>query len=128
MHSNTSLSIIGNDYDTIEELVKKGKVYYIVCNMVPEMDRDYDYEVTNFWNKIQNKENVLSDSNKMKHNVHLFSYYILEINKFNYIYLDVFNQGKNSDGGLRKPKISISNKNLGNFLIHMVEFKEDNEG
>lgn len=125
-HSDTSSGIIGNDYETIKKLVEQGKVYYIVCNHKTNLDKDYSYEVTKFWNSVQQKDDLLSYSNKMKHDVELNSYYILEINKFNFKYLDLYNQGKNSNGNSRNPKISISNKNIGNFLIHMVEF--DDEG
>ncbi len=124
-HSDTSSGIIGNDLSTIENLVKNGKVYYIVCNHMTQMDKDYEFEVTKFWNKVQNKDDLLSYSNKMKHDVKLKSYFILEINKFNFKYLNVYNQGKNSNGNSRNPKISINNKDIGNFLIHMVEFEDD---
>lgn len=121
-HSDSSSGILGNDYETIEKLINDGKIYYIVCNHSTEMDKDNNFEVTSFWNSVQNKSDLMSYSNKMKHSVHLNGYYILEINKFNFKYVDVYNQGKNSNGSLRKPKISISNKNVNNFLIHMVNF------
>lgn len=122
-HSTSSNGVLGNDYETIENIVKDGKVYYIVCEHETNMDKDYCFEVTKFWNEKQNKTDLMSYSNKMKHDVKLKSYYILEINKFNFKYLDMYNQGKNSNGNIRKPKISISNKNIGNFLIHMVSFE-----
>ena len=121
-HSESSTGVLGNDKSTIESLLKNGKVYYIVCNHDTEMDKNHNFEVTSFWNKAQHKDDLLSYSNKMKYEVKLKSYYILEINKFNYQYVDVYNQGKNSDGNPRKPKISISSKNIDNFLIHAVEF------
>ena len=124
-HSASSPEILGNDLETIENLVKDGKVYYIVCNHEARLDKDFDFEVTKFWNTIQNKENLLSYSNKMKHDAKLKNYIILEINKFNFKYLKVYKQGKNSNGKARKPKISINNKDIGNFLIHMVEFDDD---
>ena len=124
-HSDNSGGIIGNDKETVEKLLGDGNIYYIVCNHDTVMDKDHNYEVTTFWNAIQNKTDLMSYSSKMKYEVHLKSYYILEINKYNYQYVDVYNQGKNSDGKPRKPKISISNKNIGNFLIHAVEFKEN---
>ena len=61
----------------------------------------------------------------MKHSVSLKNYLILEINKYNMKYLDIFKQGKNSDGKPRNPKIMISNKNINNFLVHIVEFKDE---
>ena len=124
-HSDSSSGILGNDLQTIEELVKSGKVYYVVCNHETNYDKDYEFEVTKFWNKEQHKSDILSYSNKMKHDVRLRSYFILEINKFNFKYLNIYNQGKNSNGDARNPKISININDIDNFLIHMVEFIED---
>ena len=121
-HSSSSSGVLGNDKATIEKLLEEGRVYYIVCNHDTKLDKDNNFEVTTFWNQVQQKEDLLSYSNKMKYEVNLKSYYILEINKFNYKYVDIYNQGKNSDGNPRKPKISISSKNIDNFLIHAVEF------
>jgi hypothetical protein len=70
------------------------------------------------------KDDLMSYSEKMKYSIKIKSFYILEINKFNCCYLEIFNQGKNSDGKSRKPKISINYKNIDNFLIHSVDFKD----
>lgn len=121
-HSNGSTGIQGNDWDTIMNVIKDNSVYYVVCNHDTEHDRDHGNEVTIFWNTQLGKEDLLSYANKMKNSVTLTSYYILEINRFNKQYLDVFHQGHNSDGSPRNPKISIKNKNIGNFLIHQVNF------
>ena len=64
----------------------------------------------------------MSYSNKMKNSVELTSYLILEINRFNSQYLNIFKQGHNSDGNPRAPKISIKKQNISNFLIHQVNF------
>jgi hypothetical protein len=125
-HSETSGGVLGNDYETIRDLVQKGNIYYIVCNHDTEMDKDNGNIVTKFWNRVQGKNDPLSYSNKMKYEVILKSYYILEINKYNFKYVDMYNQGKNSDGKPRKPKISISMKNIDNFLIHAVTFENKN--
>lgn len=123
-HSESSGGVLGNDKNTVEKLLESGNIYYIVCNHETEMDKDHNYVVTSFWNTAQNKSDLSSYSSKMKYEVHLTSYYILEINKFNYKYVDIYNQGKNSDGKPRSPKILISANNFGNFLIHTVEFAE----
>ena len=117
---------MGNDLKTIEKLVQEGNVYYIVCNHDTVLDKNKDFVTTKYWNSVQNKDDNLSYSNKMKYEVNLKSYYILEINKNNYKYVDIYNQGVNSDGKPRNPKISISTKNFDNFLIHVVEFSEYN--
>ncbi len=121
-HSNESTGIQGNDWDTIMSVLESDSVYYIVLNHNTEKDRDHGNEVAIFWNTKLGKENLLSYASKMKHAVSLTSYYILEINKFNKQYLDVFHQGHNSDGSPRNPKIQIKEKNIGNFLIHQMEF------
>lgn len=125
-HSESSSAVLGNDLKTIEKLVQEGNVYYIVCNHDTVLDKNKDFVTTKYWNSVQNKDDNLSYSNKMKYEVHLKSYYILEINKNNYKYVDIYNQGVNSDGKPRNPKISISTKNFDNFLIHVVEFSEYN--
>lgn len=124
-HSVSSSGIQGNDYETIMKLLETQSIYYIVANHETEKDSDHNYEVTKFWNTVQNKKDLMSYSNKMKYGIKIKSYYILELNKYNKQYIDVFNQGKNSDGSPRNPKISISMKNLNNFLVHIIEFDDD---
>ena len=124
-HSVTSSGIQGNDYETIMKLLETQSIYYIVANHETEKDSDHNYEVTKYWNTVQNKDDLMSYSNKMKYGVKITSYYILELNKYNKQYIDVFNQGKNSDGSPRNPKISISMKNLNNFLVHIIEFDDE---
>ncbi len=121
-HSNDSSGIQGNDWNTIMDVIKDKSVFYVVCNHNTERDRDHENEVTIFWNNQLGKKNILSYSEKMKNSVTLTSYCVLEINRFNKQYLDIFHQGHNSDGSPRRPKISIKNKNIGNFLIHQVDF------
>lgn len=121
-HSNDSSGIQGNDWDTIMSLIERKSVFYVVCNHNTERDRNHCNEVTIFWNTALGKKNILSYADKMKHSVTLTSYYVLEINRFNKQYLDVFHQGHNSNGKPRNPKITIKSKNIGNFLIHQIEF------
>lgn len=121
-HSNDSKGIPGNDLPTIQKVLKFSSVYYIVCNHNTKRDKDCNNEVTIYWNRCLNKTKLLSYSNKMKNTVFLTSYRILEINRYNMKYLDVFNQGHNSNGKPRVPKIQIKDKNINNFLIHEVIF------
>jgi len=123
-HSINTPGIQGNDYKTIMDLLDNQSIYYIVVNHETKKDRDHGYVVTTFWNKVQNKRNLMSYANKMKHSVVIKSYYILELNKYNKKYIDIYHQGRNSDGSPRNPKISISIKNINNFLVHSVEFDE----
>ena len=123
-HSIDAGGIQGNDYETIMNLLDKQNIYYIVCNHSTEKDKDHGFKVTEFWNKQLNKKDLKSYGNKMKYKVMVKSYYILEFNKYNKKYIDVYNQGKNSDGKPRRPKIYISNKNIPNFLVHVLDFDE----
>ncbi len=124
MHSINSGGIQGNDYETIMKLLEKQSVYYIVANHETEKDKDHNNIVTKYWNKLQNKTSLFSYSDKMKYSIKMKSYYVLELNKYNKKYIDVYKQGKNSDGSTRKPKICISMKNINNFLVHTIEFEE----
>lgn len=123
-HSINSSGIQGNDYTTVMDLLENQSIYYIVANHDTEKDKDHNYVVTTFWNKQQNKSNLMSYANKMKYSVKIKSYYVLELNKYNKKYIGIYHQGKNSDGNPRNPKINISMKNINNFLVHIVEFDE----
>jgi hypothetical protein len=120
-HTNET-SILGNDLNTIHYLLndpqKRRSLYYIIVQHHTDKDSDYNYEVTKFWNESLHKTDLMSYGKKMKHDVDLTGYYLLEINHSNEKYLDVFSQGKNSNGKQRNPKFSISLKNIDGFLIH----------
>lgn len=124
-HSISSGAIQGNDYNTIMNLLENQSIYYIVANHETEKDKDHNYVVTKYWNNSQNKEDVMSYSNKMKYSVKIKNYYILELNKYNKKYIEIYHQGKNSDGSPRNPKIIISTKNLNNFLVHTIDFDDE---
>jgi len=122
-HSNESSAILGNDTGNINKALKNyGKLWYIVFNHNTFLDSKYNYEVTNFWNKSQKKNNLMSYSKKMKNKIELTNFMILEINNYNYKYLSVFNQGINSNKLPRKPKIKIDKKTINNFLIYSSKF------
>lgn len=123
-HSLNSNAIQGNDYKTIMSLIENQSIYYIVCCHETEKDKNHNFAVTEFWNKVQYKTDLHSYGNKMKYSVKLKKYYILEINKYNKKYLKIFNQGKNSDGKAREPKIMIPDKYIENFLVHVVKFDD----
>ncbi|MEG1506386.1 MAG: hypothetical protein RR290_04420 [Clostridia bacterium] len=124
-HSISSSGIQGNDYNSVMKLLETQSIYYVVCNHTTVRDRDYNYKVTNFWNNQLKKDNLLSYGNKMKYSVKIKSYYILELNKYNRKYIDIFNQGINSNGKFREPKIIIKTANLGNFIIHVLDLEEN---
>lgn len=121
VHSNNSTSVLGNDSFNIERALDEfGKIWYVVFNHNTEKDSLFNFEVTKFWNTLQNKENLMSYSSKMKNNITFTDFKILEINTYNKKYLSVFNQGKNSK--TRKPKIKIDKSTINNFLIYHNDF------
>jgi len=121
-HWDNSNAILWNDLDTVKDLIRNESIYYIICNHSAHMDKNYNFEVTIFWNKQQNKSDILSYAEKMKHDISIKSYYILEINNFNFQYVEIFNQWHNSNWNKRNWKIMISNKCINNFLIHTATF------
>lgn len=123
-HSTNSHGIQGNDKSTIvEQIQTNGHVFYIVCSHDTFKDFDYDFEVTKYWNVVQNKENLLSYSKKMKNKVVLKKSIILDINGNNFSSLSVFKQGINSNGKLRKPKIMITEDKIDDFTVAEMELK-----
>ena len=125
-HSDYSKGIQGNDWDTVFSIIddptKSGHIYYVVCEHSTVKDKDCNYEVTYYWNKTRNKENLMSYSSRMKNSIELKKAYILDINKDNKQYLTMFKQGVNSNGQLRAPKIMIEHDKLDKFLIKEWNF------
>jgi len=124
-HADSSTAILGNDKKSVNQAIKKyKKIWYITFVFSYRMDKDFDCEVSRFWNSEQNKtsQNMKKEETsycqKMKHDGVLHSVYILEINSFNAKYLSDFNQGKQQRGGApREVKIKIDKKLIDNFVI-----------
>lgn len=124
-HSSSSRGIQGNDLKTVKDVISSDKyyqhIYYIVCEHSTKKDSEFDYVVTEFWNKQQGKDNLRSYAKRMKYAVHLKKMYILDINQDNMQYLSVFKQGVNSNGKPREPKIMIEQDNMKYFTIFEME-------
>lgn len=120
-HSDNSRGIQGNDWDTVFSILDSKKIanhiYYIVCEHSTIKDSERDFAVTKYWNRVQNKENEMSYSKRMKNTVILKRWMILDINPDNKMFLTMFKQGINSDGKPRNPKIMIEHDNLSKFII-----------
>lgn len=120
-HSEESRGIQGNDWETVFSILNKkdetSHIYYVVCEHATEKDSEHDYEVTHFWNTQQGKSDLMSYHKRMKNNVTLKKFYILDINNDNKEYLTMFKQGINSNGKPRAPKIMIEQDNLHHFII-----------
>ncbi len=128
--------IQGNDKATIERAIEQyGKVWYIVLGHTTVKDRDMDGVTTLFWNSLINKRSKQSgkkakkddDSylDRMKYSVRFRHLLILEITPANYKYVRTYNQGKNSDGSERNPKISINKNDIDNFAIFRLNLNGD---
>lgn len=123
-HSDHSRGIQGNDWDTVFSLLEgNSHIYYIVCEHGTVKDSECNYEVTQYWNKVQNKPDLMSYSKRMKNSVELKKMYILDINPSNKQYLTMFKQGINSNGKLRAPKIMIEHDNLDKFVIAQMNLQ-----
>lgn len=121
-HSNSSQGIQGNDWNTVMNVLDYTSIYYVVCEHDTIKDKDCNFEVTLFWNKMLDKKNLMSYSSKMKNRVTLTGYKVLEINKYNIQHLSEFHQGHNSNGDKREKKIMIKSNDVNNFLIHQMLF------
>lgn len=121
-HSTNSSGIQGNDRATIiKQIQENGHVFYVVCSHDTFKDSSFDFEVTKYWNTVQNKEDLLSYSKKMKNKVILKKSVILDINGNNFSSLSVFKQGINSNGKLREPKIMVSEEKIDDFIVAEME-------
>ncbi len=120
-HTETSRGIQGNDWETVLGQINRqgpnNHVYYIICEHSTVKDSEKNYVVTQYWNAMCGKDNLMSYSKRMKHSVQLKKYYLLDINLQNMQYLSRFKQGINSNGKPREPKIMIEMCNLGKFVI-----------
>ncbi|ELL44118.1 hypothetical protein [Spiroplasma melliferum] len=119
-HSLTSLSVLGNDKNSVMDAVTNyGKIWYLVLEYSAVLDKYYDFEVTKFWNtKLGKTDDLYSYGKKMKNRLLLSKFLVLEINKENLKYVEDFKQGVNSNNSERNLKIKISSKHQENFIIY----------
>lgn len=110
----------GNDWDTVFSLIDgnpRGHLYYLVCEHETIKDRVCNYEVTEYWNRALHKDNLRSYGGRMKNQVTLADFYLLDINDGNKQFLSQFKQGINSNGKPRAPKIMVERDQFKNFAI-----------
>lgn len=121
-HSIDSNYIPGNDKNNfLKALEIYKKFWYVVFYHKTSKDKDFNNTVVKFWNKLQNKEDLLSYSNRMKYSIELTNIKILEINKYNLKHISDMTQGRNSNDGNRAMKIQINKNVVDNFLIFNKE-------
>lgn len=125
----------GNDQDNFLECINKyDKFWYIVYEHETKSDKELNYEATKFRNNFIRKNNEWSSNKewdemsyykRMKHSVKFVKMSVIEINRINYgDVLSEFNQGKQPNGGDRKPKFKITKNNIDNFIVYQETFIE----
>lgn len=126
-HDIKSNAILGNDYKSIKKALETyERFWYVVLDNVSEKDSRHRNMTTIFWNTQliksgkKDQKKILSYETRMKNNTKLVRYWIAEINRYNFKYLEKYKQGKNSDGKPRKDKVRILKKDVNNFLIHQM--------
>lgn len=126
MHTIGSSAIIGNKTETIRKCIENNRsVYYIVFEHTTKLDKDNNYTVTEFWNRIRDKADLRSYSGRMKNSITLQNMLILQINSENIRYLNADFQRNftNSDGAGRTAKIAIPKKLINSFVVYSTPKK-----
>lgn len=117
-HSEESSGVLGNDKLSFDEAVSKyGRFWYVVLSHSTEKDSNHGYQVTEYWNKAQNKEDLRSYGGRMKYSVTHKNFLVLEVNQYNRGHLKDFHQGHQPSGEPRAVKVLIPNRSIDNFLI-----------
>ena len=114
--------IQGNDIRSVYKVIEDyGKLWYIVYEHDTKKDKNYNNEMAIFWMKARGKYREggkISYKTRMKHSVNFQKMVVLEINDINKHLLKVYNQGQNSNGKPRKPKIKILKRDYDQFAIY----------
>jgi len=131
LKSDNALSgIQGNDYESVHNIISNGgTIWYILMDFTPHYDVLYNYEVLNYLIKFQKPgkdgiENKFErEKKKIKHDIEVNGFSILNINESTWKYIRIYNQGVNSDGKPRAPKISIPRKFVDILKIYSFSIK-----
>lgn len=112
--------ILGNSLECLDKVIKEnhGTVYYICCLYKSEKDSEHGYAVTKYWNdNVRDEDKRYSNDDEVKNGygrrmkflVKPQQICVLKIDEVMYEILkkDPFNQGVNSDGKDRKPKLKV---------------------
>lgn len=116
-HSSDSNSILGNDWEIIQEKIDKhGKVWYLVMKheTIKDKDGEATKQRTDYMNYIDNTTKTIP-RRKIKKAIKFEELIVVEINKWNLHLIDFFQEGMaNSDGRPRNKKIQVKKKHLDN--------------
>lgn len=109
-------SIQGNKKSNIDILVKdkKGRLWYVVFEFLPEKDSEHNNETTIWWNKKLGKDKLLSYASRMKYSITFENMSVYEINQFAFKYLKEFEVSP-CNGKPREKKYRIPN-NMKEYL------------
>lgn len=112
--------ILGNSFDCLDKVIKDnhGTVFYICCLYKAEKDSNHQYAVSRYWNEHVRDSNKRYDSlgelkerygRRMKYSVKPELLCILKIDEtvYNLLKRTPFEQGANSNGKDRKPKLKV---------------------
>lgn len=121
--------ILGNSFESLEKVINEhgGRVLYFCCLYVAEKDSSHGYQVTKFWNTHRDRPYTSEEEienrygKKMKYSVTPKEFRILNIDKtaLEILKTKPFNQGRNSDGKERKPKLKVSKGFIEALTIHI---------
>lgn len=117
-------AILGNSYETLEQALESGPLYYVICEHTTRKDKEMAYRTLHYWHNFIREESKrthdpMRQKNRMKGEVSLVDFVILRIDKYNYKYLSSFQKDfVNSNGKPRKEKFEISEKDISNFIIY----------
>lgn len=122
-HTIGEPEIPGNKIENMYEAIKKGPLYYVICEHTTVKDKAPDYVTLDYWNNNVRDESkrgteVEKQKGRMKSQVTLIDYIIVQIDEYNYTLLESFQSGfLNSDGKPRGEKFSIPEKLMEEFVV-----------
>lgn len=138
MHSIDG-NILGNKLETIQKVLNvNGRIWYITGSFTAAKDKESGYVVTEHWRHLKEEFNETCESqynmksvkegsygNKMKKSVDVKEFHILDITSDKISFIKQYDQGKNSNGKERLPKITISKNDIEHLSICHIKIKKD---
>ncbi len=122
-HTIGEPSIPGNKIENLYEAIKRGPLYYVICEHTTEKDSGPEYRTLTYWNnyvreKKKRGTDVEAQKGRMKAKVVLIDYIIIQIDEFNCDLLESFQKGfMNSNNTPRGEKFSIPEKLIEEFIV-----------
>lgn len=117
-------AILGNSYDTLDKALQIGPLYYVICEHNTIKDVEFQYQTLHYWHNYireasKRDHDIERLKGRMKGQVILVDFVILQIDKYNYKYLSSFQEGfANSNGVPRNKKFEINENDISNFIVY----------